>query len=75
MVKLTASRHRKVDSELVGDFYDLIYHLPEHVNWIDKGFTTPAYNQRDCGSCYAFSIAGSIQGQIFKQTNKLVPLR
>lgn len=75
MAKLTKSRHRKVDLEVVGDFYDLIFHLPEEINWIKKGFHTPHFNQKDCGSCYAFSIAGSIQGQIFKQTQKLVPLR
>ncbi|XP_050314484.1 procathepsin L isoform X3 [Anthonomus grandis grandis] len=74
MVKLTSSRHRKVDLEVVGDFYHRFHHIPEEINWIDKGFTTPVYNQKDCGSCYAFSIAGVIQGQIFKQTDKLVPL-
>lgn len=75
MVKLTQSRHRKLDPEVVGDLYDFIYRLPEKINWVEKGFKTPNYNQKDCGSCYAFSIAGSIQGQIFKQTAKLVPLR
>lgn len=75
MAKLTKSRHRKVDPEVVGDLYDLVFHLPEKINWLEKGFNTPSYNQKDCGSCYAFSIASSIQGQIFKQTNKLVPLR
>lgn len=75
MAKLTKSRHRKVDPEVVGDLYDLVFHLPEEINWIEKGFNTPSYNQKDCGSCYAFSIASSIQGQIFKQTKKLVPLR
>ncbi|KAJ8952545.1 hypothetical protein NQ314_007514, partial [Rhamnusium bicolor] len=74
MVKLTNSRHRKIDAERVGDFYEWVHHLPEEVNWIDKGFRTPLYNQKDCGSCYAFSIAGVIQAQIFKQTEKLVPL-
>ncbi|XP_060537289.1 procathepsin L isoform X2 [Cylas formicarius] len=74
MVKLTKSRHRKVEAETVGDFYHKYNHVPEEVNWIDKGFVTPTYNQKDCGSCYAFSIAGVLQGQIFKQTNKLVPL-
>ncbi|XP_066158096.1 cathepsin K isoform X2 [Euwallacea fornicatus] len=74
MVKLTKSRHRKIDSDIVGDFYHQYHHIPDEVNWIDKGFVTPTYNQKDCGSCYAFSIAGVLQGQIFKQTNKLVPL-
>lgn len=75
MVKLTTSRHRKVDPEKVGDFFERVHHLPEEMNWIEDGFQTPTYNQKDCGSCYAFSIVGAIQGQLFKQTDKLVPLR
>lgn len=75
MVKLTKSRHRKVNTEIVGDFYHQFHHIPEEVNWIDEGFVTPTYNQKDCGSCYAFSIAGVLQGQVYKQTKKLVPLR
>ncbi|KAJ8918775.1 hypothetical protein NQ315_015095 [Exocentrus adspersus] len=74
MVKLTASPHRKVDPETVGDFYERIHHLPEEINWIERGFKTPTYNQKDCGSCYAFSIVGAIQGQLFRKTEKLVPL-
>lgn len=31
-------------------------------------------NQGTCGSCYAFSVATSIQGQIFRRTGKMVPL-
>ncbi|KAJ8941441.1 hypothetical protein NQ318_016073 [Aromia moschata] len=74
MVKLTKSIHRKVDPEQVGDFYEMVHHLPEEINWVEKGFKTPTYNQKDCGSCYAFCVAGVIQGQIFKQTEKLIPL-
>ncbi|XP_068916845.1 cathepsin K isoform X2 [Tenebrio molitor] len=74
MVKLTKSRHRKVNPETVGDFFEMLHHIPEELNWIDKGFQTPTYNQKDCGSCYAFSIAGVLQGQVFKQTDKLIPL-
>ncbi|GJQ65735.1 hypothetical protein Trydic_g11920 [Trypoxylus dichotomus] len=74
MAKLTKSYHRKIDTEIVGDIYEHFHHLPEEIDWRDKGFHTPIYNQKDCGSCYAFSIATVLQAQIFKQTNKLVPL-
>ncbi|KAG5669353.1 hypothetical protein PVAND_017241 [Polypedilum vanderplanki] len=47
---------------------------PESLDWREKGFVTKAKNQKSCGSCYAFSIAGSIEGQIFKRINKLVEL-
>lgn len=75
MVKLIHSRHRKTpDAEVVGDFYHKIHHLPEEMDWRKEGFVTPVYNQKDCGSCYAFSIASVLQAQIFRETNKLIPL-
>lgn len=39
-----------------------------------SGFLTPANNQKSCGSCYAYSIAHSISGQIYKRTGLLIPL-
>lgn len=48
--------------------------LPASIDWRELGFVTPPNNQKSCGSCYAFSIAHSVQGQIFKRTGKLVPL-
>ncbi|XP_050527027.1 procathepsin L-like [Daktulosphaira vitifoliae] len=45
--------------------------LPEEFDWRDKGFKTPAWNQLDCGACYAFSIASMLEGQLFKETGKL----
>ncbi|XP_050518901.1 procathepsin L [Diabrotica virgifera virgifera] len=74
MVKLTKSRHRKVDADKERNVFEKFMNLPSEVNWIEKGFKTPSYNQKDCGACYAFSIAGAIQAQVFKQTHQLVPL-
>lgn len=48
--------------------------VPASLDWRELGFNTPPVNQRDCGSCYAYSIVESIQGQIFKQTGMLIPL-
>lgn len=47
---------------------------PASLDWRAKGFNTPPSNQKSCGSCYAFSIAHSIEGQIFKRLNKIIPL-
>lgn len=48
--------------------------VPNSLDWRKKGFVTPPFNQDTCGSCYAFSIAQSIEGQVFKRTGKVLGL-
>jgi len=38
---------------------------PCSINWVDKGATTPIYNQGQCGSCWAFSATEQIETMFY----------
>lgn len=73
-VKLIPSRRYQLSNEPIISAVLQNRNIPERLDWREYGFITSPVNQRSCGSCYAYSIVESIEGQIFMQTGTLLPL-
>jgi len=48
--------------------------IPKEIDWRQKGYVTHVKDQKDCGSCWAFSAVGAMEGQQFRKSGTMIEL-